>query len=63
MNVNGDLRESTLYSEKIQRAKYAPSLAHFGGKAGNGWLVVSTSGSVTASIEVNWQGFQGPEKS
>ena len=42
-----DNKDSVLYDEKIKRARIAPSLSHFGGKATPGIILVVASGLVS----------------
>ena len=42
-----DNKDSVSYSDKIQRAKYVPSLSHFGGRATEGVVFVVASGLVS----------------
>ena len=47
---NADKRDGVLYSEKVARLKFAPSLSHFGGKPVTGWLAVTATGLVSMSM-------------
>ena len=47
MVFNSDKKDSVLYSDKVSRLKFAPSLSHFGGKPVTGWLAVTATGLVS----------------
>ena len=47
VTFNTDRMESVIYSEKVVRSTFVPSLSHFGGKPSDGWLAVTGTGLVS----------------
>ena len=49
---NPDKKDATLYADKFQRSKqFSPTLTKFGGKAEDGWLIISATGLVSREIQ------------
>lgn len=46
VNFLADKKDSVIFTERIARAQFSPSLCHFGGKATEGIITITTSGMV-----------------
>ena len=42
----GEKKDNVFYNDKFNRAKFQPTLSHFGGKAAQGWVALTASGMV-----------------
>ena len=40
----GEKKDNVLFNDKFNRAKFHPTLSHFGGKAAQGWVALTASG-------------------
>ena len=50
---NPDKRECIQFGEKFPRAKFSPTMAHFGNKALDGWVAVTATGLVRLLLFVH----------
>ena len=46
VSFNCDKKDSPIYTDKIARSKFKPSLSYFGGKPVDGWIAVTGTGLV-----------------
>ena len=46
MIFNPEKKDANSYMDKFQRSKFSPTLTKFGGKAVDGWLVITATGLV-----------------
>ena len=47
MDMVGEKKENLLFNDKFNRAKFQPTMSHFGGKAAQGWVALTASGMVS----------------
>ncbi|XP_041359311.1 mediator of RNA polymerase II transcription subunit 16-like isoform X2 [Gigantopelta aegis] len=47
---NPDKRECILFGEKFPRAKFSPTMAHFGSKSLDGWVAVTATGLICVGL-------------
>ena len=46
VNFRADKKDSFMYNDKFTYSKFSPSVSHFGGKATQGWIAVTSTSLV-----------------